>query len=263
MPVYWLTNDLVFPPPEGASPEGVVAAGGDTRPDRLLLSYSQGIFPWPHDGLPLLWFSPDPRFVLPLDGVRVSRSLRKTIRKQHYEIRTDTAFRQVMLACADTRRRGQYGTWITDEMVQGFSALHDLGFAHSVEAWHNGRLVGGLYGISLGRVFYGESMFASEPDASKVATVTLCGNLRSWGFHFIDCQVHTDHLERFGAVEWPRSRYLAALRRALSNPTRRGRWTFELEPRECLGLTARRLEKRSSPRSRQRRVSGCHGRQKR
>jgi leucyl/phenylalanyl-tRNA--protein transferase len=234
MPVYWLTDDLIFPPPEGASPEGVVAVGGDTRPERLVLAYSQGIFPWPHEGMPLLWFSPDPRFVLPLDRVRVSRSLRKTIRRQPYEIRVDTAFRRVMQACATAPRRGQDGTWINQQMVQGFCALHELGFAHSVEAWRDGELEGGLYGLSLGRVFCGESMFASEPDASKVATVALCGNLRAWGFAFVDCQVYTAHLARFGAIEWPRRRYLAALRRALSKPARRGRWSFDLDPLQCL-----------------------------
>jgi leucyl/phenylalanyl-tRNA---protein transferase len=236
MPVYRLTRDLIFPPPEGASREGVVAIGGDTSPERLILAYSQGIFPWPHEGMPLLWFSPDPRFVLDLKQIRVDRSLRKRIRKDPFEIRTDTAFRKVMKACAKIPRPRQDGTWITDELVEGFTSLHNHGFAHSVEAWLDGRLVGGLYGVSLGGGFFGESMFAKESDASKVATVTLAGNLLAWGFSFIDCQVYTDHLARFGATEWPRDRYLRALRTTLSRPTRQGPWRFDLDPRSALDL---------------------------
>lgn len=236
MPVYWLTDDLVFPPPEGASPEGVVALGGDTRPERLVLAYAQGIFPWPHQGMPLLWFSPDPRFVLLLERVQVNRSLRKSVLRQQYEIRVDTVFEQVIEGCAEVPRPGQGGTWISEEMIEGYCALHRLGFAHSVEAFSNGQLAGGLYGVSLGETFCGESMFALQPDASKVAFVALCGNLKAWGFTFVDCQVHTDHMARFGAIEWPRPRYLAALRQALCRPTRQGRWRFELSPIQALEL---------------------------
>jgi leucyl/phenylalanyl-tRNA--protein transferase len=201
MPVYMLTDELRFPPPEGASPEGVVAIGGDASPERLALAYSLGIFPWPHRDLPLLWFSPDPRFVLHLDQVHIGRSLRKRIRAAPFEIRADTAFRAVMQGCALSKRPGQDGTWITDELRTGFEALHARGFAHSIEAWRGDELVGGLYGVSIGRAFCGESMFAHEGDASKIAMATLLGNLRHWGFRFVDCQVYTDHLSRFGACD--------------------------------------------------------------
>lgn len=230
VPVYLLGDELVFPPPEGASPEGVVAVGGDTRPERLVLAYSQGIFPWPHRELPLLWFSPDPRFVLPLGRAHVGRSLRKRIRSREYEVVADTAFERVVLGCAATPRPEQDGTWITDDIRAGFTALHLQGLCHSVETYHRGELVGGLYGIALGRAFCGESMFATRPDASKVAAVALIGNLLNWGFHFLDCQVYTDHLARFGAEQWPRARFLSALRRALSEPTVRGPWELALDP---------------------------------
>jgi leucyl/phenylalanyl-tRNA--protein transferase len=235
MPVYLLTDELIFPPPEGASPEGVVAIGGDFSPERLLLGYSQGIFPWPTEGFPLLWFSPDPRFVLVPDRIRVSRSLRKRMRKKTYRITTDTAFDEVICACADVPRPGQSGTWITDELIGGYEALHERGFAHSVEAWdEEDVLVGGLYGVSLGGMFFGESMFAVAPDASKVAFVTLIGNLVHWGFDLVDCQVHTEHLERFGAERWSRARFLETLHASLEKPSRRGRWELPLGPVEAL-----------------------------
>ncbi|HJL20354.1 MAG TPA: leucyl/phenylalanyl-tRNA--protein transferase [Sandaracinaceae bacterium LLY-WYZ-13_1] len=235
MPVYLLTDELIFPPPEGASPEGVVAIGGDFSPERLILAYSQGIFPWPTEGFPLLWFSPDPRFVLVPERLRVSRSLRKQIRRGRYRITADTAFDEVICACADVPRPGQSGTWITDELIAGYEALHARGFAHSVEAWdEDGVLVGGLYGVSLGGTFFGESMFAVAPDASKVAFATLIGNLLAWDFDLVDCQVHTEHLERFGAERWPRPRFLEALHRSLEKPTRRGPWALPLAPGAAL-----------------------------
>lgn len=225
MPVYRISQKLAFPPPEGASPEGVVAVGGDTRPERLVLAYSQGIFPWPVEGMPLLWFSPDPRFVLDLARLHVPRSLAKRMRAGDYQVRADTAFAEVIDACARADRPGQDGTWITPELRDGFVALHGLGLAHSIEAWREGELVGGLYGVSLGAAFFGESMFAAAPDASKVAFVTLCQKLAAWRFHFVDCQVRTEHLARFGADDWPRPRFLEALRGALAEPTVRGKWT--------------------------------------
>mgnify|MGYP003407195557 FL=1 len=244
MPVYMLTDELKFPPPEGASPEGVVAIGGDASPQRLVMAYSLGIFPWPHRELPLLWFSPDPRFVLSFDRVHVGRSLRKHIRAKPYTIRVDTAFSAVMQGCAESPRPGQDGTWITDELRRGFTALHQQGYAHSIEAYdEHEQLVGGLYGISLGRAFCGESMFARAPDASKIAMVTLLGNLCAWGFHFVDCQVYTDHLSRFGAVEWPRSRFLQNLGRALSHETKLGPWQFELDPVAALGALDERHDR--------------------
>jgi leucyl/phenylalanyl-tRNA--protein transferase len=236
MPVYTLTKELVFPPPEGASLQGLVAIGGDTSPERLVLAYSQGIFPWPHQDLPLLWFSPDPRFVISFDRVHIGRSLRKRIRSADYEIRSDTAFERVLEACAAVPRPGQDGTWITDEVRAGFTALHHLGLAHSIEAWKDGELVGGLYGVALGKSFCGESMFSLANDSSKVATVSLLGNLCNWGFHFVDCQVYTDHLGRFGAEEWSRARFLAALRRAVAGPARAGAWQLELDPEQGLAV---------------------------
>jgi leucyl/phenylalanyl-tRNA--protein transferase len=240
MPVYLLTDDLVFPPPEGASTEGVVAVGGDTSPERLVLAYSQGIFPWPHQDLPLLWFSPDPRFVISFDRAHVGRSLRKRIRAGGYAVRSDTAFERVLRGCADSRRPGQEGTWITADIERGFTALHRLGLAHSIEAWRDGKLVGGLYGVALGKSFCGESMFTRADDASKVATVALLGNLSRWGFHFVDCQVHTEHLARFGAERWSRPRFLTALRRAVAEPTHHGPWQLELDPAQSLAELDRR-----------------------
>lgn len=236
MPIYMLTDELRFPPPEGASAEGIVAVGGDFRPERLLLAYAQGIFPWPSDGLPLLWFSPDPRFVLDPRRAHVPRSLRKRMRKGPYEIRFDTSFSEVIRACAETRRPGQRGTWIIDELVDGYDALHELGFAHSIEAWHGDRLVGGLYGVALGRVFFGESMFTLEADASKCAFAMLLAQLVAWNFSLVDCQVHTEHLERFGAEDWPRAQFLKVLRGAVSAETSRGPWRLELSIEEALGL---------------------------
>ncbi len=212
-----------------------MAIGGDFAPERLILAYGQGIFPWPTEGFPLLWFSPDPRFVLSLDAVHVPRSLRKAIRREPYRVTADLVFGDVIRACADQARPGQSGTWITDGLIEGFESLHAKGLAHSIEAWDaSGGLVGGLYGVSLGGVFFGESMFARAPDASKIAFVTLIGNLREWGFALVDCQVHTEHLARFGAQKWPRSRFLAALHEALESPTRRGRWTLPLSPKAAL-----------------------------
>lgn len=236
MPIYRLTDELVFPPPEGAGPEGIVAIGGDASPARLLLAYAQGIFPWPSDGLPLLWFSPDPRFVLDPRNMHVPRTLKKTIRHAPYEVRVDTAFRDVMTECARAPRAGQNGTWITDELREGYANLHELGYAHSVEAWQGDRLVGGLYGVSLGRAFFGESMFSLEDDASKITTVALAGNLIAWDFDFIDCQVRTRHLERFGAIELSRDTFLARMRIAVMHETQRGKWSFPLSPREALEL---------------------------
>ena len=225
MPVYRLDDRLVFPPPEMAE-DGLLAVGGDLSPERLALAYASGIFPWYEDGQPILWHSPDPRMVLRAPDLQVSRSLAKTLRRNVYEITLDRAFRRVIDACARTSRPGQRGTWITAEMAGAYEELHHRGLAHSVETWLDGRLVGGLYGVSLGAAFFGESMFARAPDASKAAFVKLVHQLRRWKIDLIDCQVHTDHLARFGAEEWPRPRYLRALRSALEAPTRTGPWAF-------------------------------------
>lgn len=233
MTVYLLDDRLVFPPPEGAPAAGPLAVGADLRPERLLLAYSMGIFPWYGPGEPIQWHSPDPRMVLLSDQLRVSRSLRRTLRKGRFRLTLDTAFREVVDACAATPRPGQAGTWITDEMKDAYVELHRRGFAHSAEAWVDDRLAGGLYGVSLGAAFFGESMFAHEPEASKVAFVAFTEQLHRWGVALIDCQVYTEHLARFGAREWPRAGFLAALREALGAPTRPGPWSFDtpgLEP---------------------------------
>jgi leucyl/phenylalanyl-tRNA--protein transferase len=218
----------VFPPVELAD-EGLLAVGGDLRPERLLLAYSQGIFPWYGKNLPILWHSPDPRMVLYPDELVVSRSLKKQIRRKPYELKLDTAFGDVLRGCADAPRPGQNGTWLIPEMITAYTRMHELGFAHSAEAWKDGELVGGLYGVALGGCFFGESMFARAPDASKIAFVTLVQQLRAWGTVLIDCQVHTEHLERFGAREVARTEFLAKLQPALELPTRRGAWRFDID----------------------------------
>jgi leucyl/phenylalanyl-tRNA--protein transferase len=227
MPVFQLDQRLVFPPPRLADPDGLLAVGGDLRPERVLLAYASGIFPWPSEGFPLLWHSPDPRFVLPASELHVPRSLAKTMRRGGFRLTMDCAFGEVIRRCAEVPRAGQDGTWITDEMVDAYIRLHELGFAHSVEAWQGDELRGGLYGVSLGAAFFGESMFADAPDASKVAFVALVRQLHSWGIELVDAQVHTAHLERFGARPWPRERYLEALNEALEQETRRGPWVID------------------------------------
>lgn len=228
MPVFRLDERLVFPPVELAD-EGLLAVGGDLKPERLLLAYSQGIFPWYGKNLPILWHSPDPRMVLFPGELVVGRSLKKAIRRQPYQLRLDSAFSEVLRGCADVPRPGQNGTWLIPDMVGAYQKMHELGFAHSAEAWKDGELVGGLYGMSLGGCFYGESMFALAPDASKIVFVALVRQLVAWGFTIIDCQVHTEHLERFGAREIPRVDFLRHLHEALEQPTRRGTWELDLD----------------------------------
>ncbi len=221
-----------FPPVIRASPD-VIAIGGRPDPKTLKTAYRRGIFPWPHERMPMLWFCPDPRFVLVPEKAHVSRSLRREMRRGAFEIGADTAFGEVIRACAAKPRPRQSGTWIMDEVIAGYTALHEEGLAHSIEARQGGRLVGGLYGISMGAVFFGESMYADVPNASKVALATLLANLARWRFALVDCQSRTEHLASFGAVDWPRSRFLAALKPALREPTRTGRWTLELGPAEA------------------------------
>ncbi|RMH17410.1 MAG: leucyl/phenylalanyl-tRNA--protein transferase [Acidobacteria bacterium] len=216
---------LRFPDPRRAAAHGLVAVGGDYHPLRLLAAYMNGIFPWPHEEIPYAWFSPDPRMVLPPAELRTPRSLRKVIRRRRFTVRYDTAFETVIERCAEAPRPDERGTWITGELKEGFLELHRLGLAHSVESWRDGRLAGGLYGLALGGLFCGESMFFDQPDASKVAFVHLVERLRDWGFLLVDCQIYSEHLARFGAREWPRDRYLDAVAEALRLPTRRGPWT--------------------------------------
>jgi leucyl/phenylalanyl-tRNA--protein transferase len=221
----WLHGNAPFPPVEKAlaSPNGLLCAGGDLAPERLLAAYTRGIFPWFSEGDPILWWSPDPRMVLFPEELKVSRSLRKAVAKGTYEIRVDTAFREVMEACAQPRE-GQSGTWIVQEIVDAYTQLHEMGFAHSVEAWRDGELAGGLYGMALGRAFFGESMFARETDASKVALVALAERLRARDFTVIDCQQNTAHLASLGAREIPRAAFSQLLQESIQYPLSGERW---------------------------------------
>ena len=225
MPILPLSSH--FPPAEDADAEGLIGFGGKLSPEWLLDAYRHGIFPWPIEGLQLPWFSPDPRWVIVPSEIHVPRRLARSLRAARYEVRLDTAFPRVIRACASAERPGQDGTWITPEMVAAYERLHALGFAHSAEAWREGELVGGLYGVSLGGCFFGESMFTRAPDASKTALVTLLRQLDAWGFPLFDCQTHTPHVERLGARAWPREIFLEALTEALEQPTRCGRWRLD------------------------------------
>ena len=203
-----------FPPVSYAlaEPNGLLAIGGDLSEQRLLSAYQQGIFPWFSEGEPVLWWSPDPRMVLFPNELKVSRSLGKRLNQQDYEVRFNTAFEQVMLACANTGRPDQDGTWITDDIIAGYCRLHELGYAHSAETWIDGKLVGGLYGVAIGKMFYGESMFHHVTDASKIAFVHWVRYLQSQGYGMIDCQMKTAHLASLGAREIPRTEFLQRLR---------------------------------------------------
>lgn len=226
MAVYLLSDDLVFPSPILASGDGLLAVGGDLSQKRLLLAYSMGIFPWYSEAEPILWWSPDPRLVLYPEELYVSKSLKKTIKKDLFRITMDQAFEKVIVACAQTRRENDEGTWIVDEMISAYCKLHASGFAHSVEAWQNEKLAGGLYGVSLGKCFFGESMFTRITNASKVAFVALVNHLNALGFDLIDCQITTEHLVSFGAYEIPRALFLDQLRKSLNAPTLRGKWSL-------------------------------------
>jgi leucyl/phenylalanyl-tRNA--protein transferase len=215
MPVFTLSKRLSFPPPHLAIREGLLAVGGDLSVERLLLAYRSGIFPWYSKGEPILWWSPDPRLVLYPEELRVSRSLRRIIKKKIFHVTFDQAFEEVIQACADVKRSYGDGTWITDEMKAAYCELHRRGHAHSVEAWQDDKLVGGLYGVSIGRAFFGESMFSLVSNASKVAFAIFVQKLQQLDFKLIDCQVRTDHLIRFGAREVPRKLFLEQLGKAI------------------------------------------------
>ena len=227
MPVYQLGKAIHFPDPEEAEPGGLLAIGGDLEAERLLYAYSLGIFPWYDETTPILWHSPDPRMVLLPEELHVPRSLAKTLRRRSFDVRLDTAFDKVIRRCAEVPRPTGEGTWITPEMIDAYCRLHELGFAHSVEAWQQGELVGGLYGVSIGACFFAESMFAVRSDASKVAFVTLVRQLRAWRIDLVDCQIYSNHLARFGARDWSRRDFLARLARGLEHETRRGFWRLD------------------------------------
>ena len=224
MPVFLLNDKLAFPSPECAENNGLLAVGGDLSLERLLLAYRSGIFPWYPEESPILWWSPDPRLVLIPKELRVSRSLGQAIRKGIFTVTMDTAFEDVINHCAEIRRDKDEGTWLTSAMIDAYIGLHKAGFAHSVESWHDGNLAGGLYGVALGSVFFGESMFSLMANASKVAFVKLVDQLTGWNFSLIDCQVTTGHLMRFGAREIPRKLFLDMVRDALNVPRRKGKW---------------------------------------
>jgi len=222
MPVYQLPRLPLFPDPEDADESGILAVGGDLSPIRLLSAYRQGIFPWFEADQPIIWWCPDPRLILDPDGLKISKSLRKTIRRGIYEVRMDTDFAGVIRQWAALRE--DPGTWITTGMEQAYLELHRLGLAHSVESWHEGTLVGGLYGVYLGRCFFGESMFSTRSDASKVALYALVHHLQAHKLEMIDCQISSSHLLSLGAVEIPRRVFLQRLRRAMGVPTDRALW---------------------------------------
>jgi leucyl/phenylalanyl-tRNA--protein transferase len=211
MSVFYLDDELWFPAQDEARDDGLLAVGGDLRPERLLLAYYNGIFPWYNDDEIPMWWSPDPRFILLPDELKVSKSMKQIIKKAHFQFRMDTAFDAVINNCSSIRRRDDPGTWISNDIVDAYTALHKLGFAHSAEAWRGDELVGGLYGIKLGNVFFGESMFSKESNASKFAFISMVEQLKAQGVLLIDCQVHTEHLESLGAKMMPRAQFLALL----------------------------------------------------
>ncbi|MEQ1721150.1 MAG: leucyl/phenylalanyl-tRNA--protein transferase [Nitrosomonas sp.] len=222
------TSGTSFPPLDRAlkEPNGLLAMGGDLTPQRLLEAYRKGIFPWFNEGEPILWWSPDPRMVLFPDELRISRSLSKELKKSNYQIRADHRFSEVMQACA-APRKGQAGTWIHPEMIAAYTTLHEMKFAHSVEMWMDDELVGGLYGIALGQIFFGESMFSRAPNASKIAFVHLVKQVQEWGFGLIDCQVKTNHLASLGAREIPRAAFAQYLSELISESPGGEHWCFE------------------------------------
>ena len=226
MPIFLLSDKIAFPSPHLASKQGLLAVGGDLSPRRLLLAYRMGIFPWYGQNEPIMWWSPDPRLVLYPQELQVSKTLHKIVRQKRFQVTLDTAFEQVIRACAQVRIDNNEGTWIVDDMIEAYCRLHRSGYAHSVEAWYQGALAGGAYGVSLGRCFFGESMFTRLSNASSVALVKLVEYLRSQAFEMIDCQVTTGHLIRFGAREVPRSVFLAQLKKTLAAETRKGPWSF-------------------------------------
>jgi leucyl/phenylalanyl-tRNA--protein transferase len=224
----WLQPGAPFPSLAAAltEPNGLIAAGGDLSAARLTDAYRRGIFPWFNPGQPILWWSPDPRTVIVPHAIRVSRSLDKVLRNRAYEVRADTDFHAVITACA-APRAAQEGTWISADMIAAYGALHELGVAHSIETWIDGELAGGLYGVALGRMFYGESMFSRAPDASKIALVHLARQLARWDFGMIDCQMHTPHLATLGAHEIARADFIRGLQELVNYPDLSGRWELD------------------------------------
>lgn len=223
--IYQLSYDLIFPPAERADGDGLLAVGGDLSPERLLLAYQNGIFPWYNPGDPILWWSPDPRMILYPNEVHVSRRMMSVMKSKQFSVSLDKNFTGVITQCQIQPRKGQEGTWITKEMKEAYIQLHRLGYAHSVEVWQGNMLAGGLYGVSLGRCFFGESMFTKVSNASKVALITLADILHRLQFGFIDCQVYSPHLESLGAIGISRKRFLAELSEGLQFSNIKGDWS--------------------------------------
>ena len=229
MPVYKLTNELAFPSPFLAENDGLLAFGGDLSPRRLLLAYSLGIFPWYSEDEPIMWWSPNPRFVMFPQDIKVSKSMKQVFKKQTFRCTLDENFSAVIRNCQLKKRIGQYGTWITEEMLEAYEYLHDIGLAHSVEVWNkNDELVGGLYGVALGSCFFGESMFAHESNASKAGYIRLVQQLQKWQFELIDCQIHTKHLESLGAKSINRTVFTEKLQKCLQQKTIQKKWSFDI-----------------------------------
>jgi leucyl/phenylalanyl-tRNA---protein transferase len=227
VPVYFLDSKLWFPDANLANEEGLLAVGGNLSPERLLLAYENGIFPWFIHRKLVYWFSPDPRMILIPGELKVSKSMQQIFRKNLFTITFDTCFEKAMKGCQKAKRTGQKGTWITKEFISGYTQLHEMGLAHSVEVWQNHTLAGGLYGVSLGKCFFGESMFSIIPNASKAGFIFLVRWLAQHNFQMIDCQIHTPHLESLGAKEISRADYLSLLKQSLKHSTLKGKWTNE------------------------------------
>jgi leucyl/phenylalanyl-tRNA--protein transferase len=224
MPVFRIPDDLIFPDPDLAEEDGLLGVGGDLKPERLLLAYRNGIFPWFSKGEPIMWWSPEPRCVLYPENLNVSTSLRQALKKGGYEVRFDTCFTDVIRYCSATKRKGQRGTWITKEMVEAYIRLHELGYAHSTEVFIGGELAGGLYGVAIGMTYSGESMFHLRPEASKIALYYLVQRLKDWKFPLIDCQVTNPHLLSLGAEEMPRKEFLKQMKKNREKKGHLGKW---------------------------------------
>lgn len=225
MPIYALDQSLWFPPPGEYEEHGIVAVGGDVSTERLLEAYKQGIFPWYNEGEPITWWSPAQRMVLKPHEVKISKSMRSLMNKQQYQVRCDTCFEAVINACQQVKRKGQEGTWLNNTLKESMLALHNMGYAHSVEVFEGDTLVGGLYGLGIANFFCGDSMFSSKSNTSKLAFIRLCQTLTNKGFELIDCQVHNTHLASLGAYEIPRMHFIEQVQQNLQKPTLRGPWT--------------------------------------
>lgn len=227
MPVFQLSDTIHFPPPEMAREDGLLGIGGDLSPERLLLAYQMGIFPWYMEGDPILWWAPTPRLILPPSAFHCSRTLQRDLRKDTFTFSMDTDFRAVINACAEVRTKQHTPTWINHEMIEAYCILHDLGYAHSVECWQGDVLAGGLYGVSVGGFFFGESMFSRTKNSSKASLAVLAQQLAAWGFDCIDCQMKTEHLISLGAKEIPGRQFFAMLQQSILRPDRKGRWRLD------------------------------------